>query len=76
MADENRDYAAVIRRQGAEFRGIQFGPRGALILFADPKSRTTLAVSELEFCPQTVSRRLQESRRAFDLDSDVQKSLC
>ena len=76
MTDQKRDYAAVIRAQGAEFCGVQLGPRGALVLFADPESRTTLAVFQSEFSPQTVSQRLQESRSAFALDAEVQKSLC
>jgi hypothetical protein len=70
------NYAAVIAKQGAEFRGVQFGPRGTLILFADPRSRSTLAVAESEFSPEAVSQRLQESRRAFDLERGIQKSLC
>jgi hypothetical protein len=76
VTDQKRDYAAVIRAQGAEFCGVQRGPRGTVVLFADPESRATLAVPEPEFSSQTVSRRLQESRRAFALDAEVQKSLC
>jgi hypothetical protein len=76
MDDRKPEYAEVIRAQGAEFHGIQFGPLGASILFVDPKSRATLILSEGEFSPDAVSRRLQESRQAFDLDSHVQKSLC
>ena len=67
MSDKERVYADVIRSQGAEFVGIQFGPKGALVLFNDPTSRTTLAVYELDFSPQAVSQRLQKSRQAFDL---------
>ena len=74
MSDKKRDYAEVIRVAGGEFLGIQRGPRGALVLFTDPESRTTLAVHELKFCSQAVSQRLQESRRAFDLSKQVQKS--
>jgi hypothetical protein len=76
MSDEERNYAEVIRSQGAEFLGIQLGPHGALVLFSDPTSGTTLAVYELEFSPQTVSQRLQKSRQAFALMSHLQKSLC
>jgi hypothetical protein len=76
MSDKERDYAEVIRSQGAEFLGIQLGPHGSLVLFNDPTSWTTLAVYELEFSPQTVSQRLQKSRQAFALVSDIQKSLC
>jgi hypothetical protein len=76
MCDEQRDYAEVIRSQGAEFLGILLGPHGALVLFSDPTSWTTLAVYELEFSAQTVSQRLQKSRQAFALMSHVQKSLC
>jgi hypothetical protein len=74
MSDKKLDYAEVIRVAGGEFLGIQRGPRGALVLFIDPESRTTLAVHELEFCRQAVSQRLQESRRAFELSKQVQKS--
>jgi hypothetical protein len=76
MCDEQRDYAEVIRSQGAEFLGILLGPHGVLVLFSDPTSWTTLAVYELEFSAQTVSQRLQKSRQAFALMSHVQKSLC
>ena len=55
MSDKEREYAEVIRSQGAEFLGIQLGPYGALVLFSDPTSWTTLAVYELEFSAQTVS---------------------
>ena len=74
MSDKKRDYAEVIRVAGGEFLGIQRAPRGALVLFTDPESRTTLAVHELEFCPQAISQRLQESRRAFELSKQAQKS--
>jgi len=74
MVDKKREYAEVIRREGGEFLGIQRGPRGALVLFTDPESRTTLAIRELEFCSQAVSQRLQESRQAFELHQQVQKS--
>jgi hypothetical protein len=47
-----------------------------LTLFADPELRTTLAVTKSDFSSQTVSRRLEESRRAYQFDSTVQKSLC
>jgi len=58
-------YETVVEQQGAEFQGIQMGPKGALILFADPKLRTTLAIAEPEFSPEAVSRRLQDSRHTF-----------
>jgi hypothetical protein len=76
MDENSAHYEAILAEHGAEFRGIQQGPRESLILFADPELRTTLAVPESEFSSQTVSRRLQESRRAYDLDANVQKSLC
>ena len=75
MSDQKRDYAEVIRIAGGEFLGIQSGPRGALILFTDPESRTTLAVHELKFCPQAVSQRLQDSRQTFEVPQQVQTSL-
>ena len=52
MSDKKRDYAEVLRVARGEFLGIQRGPRGALVLFTDPESWTTLAVHELEFCPK------------------------
>ena len=67
MSDKEREYAEVIRSQGAEFLGIQLSPYGALVLFSDPASWTTLAVYELEFSARTVSQRLQKSRQAFGL---------
>ena len=76
MDGNNAHYETILAEQGAEFRGIQQGPRESLVLFADPQLRTTLAVPESEFSPQTVSKRLQESRSAYDLDAHVQKSLC
>lgn len=75
-SDDTNGYAAVLSAQGAEFRGIQAGPHGALILFADPNLKSTLALPASEFCPEAVSRRLQENRRAFDLEGHIQKSLC
>jgi hypothetical protein len=39
-------YQQVIAELGAEFRGIQQGPRETLILFADPELRSTLAVTD------------------------------
>ncbi len=76
MDKNSAHYEAILAEHGAEFRGIQQGPQENLVLFADPEFRTTLAVPESEFSSQTVSRRLQESRRAYDLDAHVQKSLC
>ena len=76
--DENNSahYEAILAEHGAEFRGIQQGPQENLVLFADPELRTTLTMPESEFSSQTVSQRLQESRSAFHLDANVQKSLC
>jgi hypothetical protein len=76
MSDKERGYAEVIRAQGAEFLGMQPGLHGELVLFTDPESWTTLAVYELEFSPQAISQRLQRSRQAFDLASQVQESHC
>jgi hypothetical protein len=76
MDANSAHYEAILAEHGAEFRGIQQGPRGTLILFADLEFRTTLALLESEFSPQTISERLQESRSAYDLDSHIQKSLC
>jgi hypothetical protein len=66
-------YEAVVAAEGAEFRGIQFGPRGALILFADPNLGSTLAVSEAEFSREAVAHRLEDSRRAFNCKGDRQR---
>ena len=76
MDETTAHYETILAEHGAEFRGIQQGPRGSLVLFADPALRTTLAVPESEFSSQSVSQRLQESRGAFHLDANVQKSLC
>jgi hypothetical protein len=76
VPDTSREYAAIIQALGAEFRGVELGPSGALILFADPLTRSTLAVLAIDFSAQAVSSKLEESRRAFDLDAHVQKSLC
>jgi hypothetical protein len=57
-------YAHVLGALGAEFQGIQHGPRGALILFADPHSRSTLAVAQSEFTAEAVMQRIYESRAA------------
>ena len=75
-SSDTSNYAAIIAEQGAEFRGVQLSPHGALILFADPRLKSTLAVAESEFSPEAVSQRLQESRRLFDLECGIQKSLC
>jgi hypothetical protein len=75
MADE-KEYASIVTAEGAEFRGVQSGPQETLILFADPQLGHILAVTESEFCPEAVSNRLAESRRALDLEMRVQKSLC
>jgi hypothetical protein len=74
--NNNAHYEAILAEHGAEFRGIQQGPRESLILFADPELPTTLAVPESKFSPQAISKRLQENRSAFHLDAPVQKSLC
>jgi hypothetical protein len=76
MDENSARYEAILAEHGAEFRGVQQGPRESLVLFADPELRTTLAVPESEFSSQTVRRRLQESRSAFNFDANVQKSLC
>ena len=76
MDENSAHYEAILAEHGAEFRGIQQGPRESLVLFADPKLRTTLTVPESEFSSQTVSQRLEDSLRAHQLDSTVQKSLC
>src|SRR5882762_7184551 len=57
------DYATVIAAAGAEFQGVQHGPRSTLILFVDPESGSTLAVAESEFALETVLRRLNELKR-------------
>jgi hypothetical protein len=54
MDENSAHYEAILAEHGAEFRGIQQGPRETLILFADPEFRTTLAVPESEFSSQTV----------------------
>jgi hypothetical protein len=68
MSDKERAYAEVIRAQGAEFLGMQPGLHGALVLFTDPESWTTLAVYEVEFSPGYFAAPPKESagvRRCF-----------
>jgi hypothetical protein len=76
MAKDTARYEAILAEHGAEFRGIQSGPAETLILFVDPNFRATLAVTESQFSFDTVSQRLEESRKAYLFDSTVQKSLC
>jgi hypothetical protein len=76
VMDNEQNYRSIIAAQGAEFRGVQPGPPETLILFADPRLGRTLAVAESEFSSEVVSNRLEESRRAFDLELRVQRSLC
>jgi hypothetical protein len=76
VMDNEQNYRSIIAAQGAEFRGVQPGPPETLILFADPRLGRTLAVAESEFSSEAVSNRLEESRRAFDLELRVQRSLC
>jgi hypothetical protein len=66
MDETSAHYEALLAEHGAEFRGIQQGPRETLILFADPEFRTTLTVPESEFSFQTVSERLHESLAGQD----------
>lgn len=51
-----------ITEEGAEFRGMQEGPCGRLVLFDDPLSRTTLALAESDFSVEALRRRLLKSR--------------
>ena len=53
------EYASIVDQAGAEFQGIQYGPRGALILFAHPDSRSTLALPQSEFSLAAVLQRLE-----------------
>jgi hypothetical protein len=54
MDERDQHYAIIVAAQGAVFQGIQRGNHGALVLFADPSSRSTLAVSESEFSPESI----------------------
>lgn len=76
VAEDTTHYEALLAEHGAGFPGVQSGPGETLILFVDPNFRTILAVTESEFSSQTISRRLEETRRAYEFDSTVQKSLC
>lgn len=58
-------YKAIVESVGAEFVGIQYGPEGSLVLFADPQFRSTLAVPEESFSVERIARRIQESRAQF-----------
>ena len=49
MYENSAPYEEILAEHGAEFHGIQQGPRETLILFADPELRTTLAVPESDF---------------------------
>jgi hypothetical protein len=61
MDENSAPYEEILAEHGAEFRGIQQGPRETLILFADPELRMTLAVPESDFSSQSVSQRLQKA---------------
>jgi hypothetical protein len=76
VVEDTTHYEALLAEHGAEFRGMQSGSGETLILFVDPHFRTILAVTESEFSSQTISRRLEETRRAYEFESKVQKSLC
>jgi len=59
------NYKVIVESVGAEFVGIQYGPNGSLVLFADPQFRSTLAVPEESFSVERIARRIQESRAQF-----------
>ena len=60
-------YELALAAEGAEFIGIQLGgSRESLILFADPKIGSTLALSESDFSREAVADRLEDSRYAFE----------
>jgi hypothetical protein len=59
------DYVSVLNACGVLFQGIQQGPRGAVVLFHDPETSSTLAVRESEFSHAAVLHRLGESRGEF-----------
>jgi hypothetical protein len=61
-------FSELVAAHGAEFQGLQYGPRGTLVIFTDLITRTTLALAESEFCAEALSRRLWESRRSFRVD--------
>jgi hypothetical protein len=59
------DFAEMATANGAEFRGLQHGPNGALVLFTDRTSRTTLAIEEINFTVEALRHRLEASRREY-----------
>ena len=58
-------YKIAIESVGGKFVGLQTGPKGSLVLFADPESLSTLAIPEESFSAEHIARRLAESRSEF-----------
>jgi hypothetical protein len=65
MRHDENIYATVLAEHGAEFCGIQEGPRETLVLFSDPAYRTTLAVPESEFSASVVRSKLEQNRAKY-----------
>lgn len=59
------DYRKIVESVGGEFLGVQKGPETTLILFADPQSRSTLAVREESFSAESLLCRIEESRLQY-----------
>lgn len=58
--------AQMIRAAGARYVGSQAAPRGTLHYFADPQTRSTLAMYEKEIkSASDVTEKMKSSRRRF-----------
>jgi len=57
--------ASLISAHGGEFLGLQEGPRGMLVMFTDPATRSTLALPQADINPESVSQRMRESRESY-----------
>ena len=56
----------IIKKAGGEYRGIQKSSTGPdLVMFDDPKTRSTLAIKTDEVTPEGVKRIIEESRAKF-----------
>lgn len=57
--------ASLISAHGGEFLGLQEGPRGVLVMFTDPATRSTLALPQADVNAESLSQRLRESRESY-----------
>jgi len=66
-----REISRIITDQGAEFVGLQETRNQRLVMFIDPITRTTLALSEAELCAEAVSLSLERSRHSYAIRQPV-----